>query len=546
MRQVQPSQGLTMPTSSSQGALNQNFQQGSVLPPQQVPQLHQPSQTPKAPSIEIPAAKARAASPPHPSRPPSPPISFFTEEQREALRLQIYAFKILAAKHEVPEQLKRAILESKYARTDAAGKPLSTSQMAGAAPQITTFMSEKGLGTPVTTSNPATPTGALSTMSPSSLTTPIAGQPQNPLLLASQGNLSQSALQSIPRTPLSTLKHARAPSNQDGLKSISKVEEDVPKLLPDGRPVPLKLLRVPEEKLKDPRIFIPHMMPLGLDPYELSDQRNWQIHNRVNNRVRELEQSLQTIRLAHGEDDATFIEVATELKALKLLDRQKRLRRDLTARYHHNTLILAGLDSSMYTKHKRYQLRDLAPFEKLEQTQLVEREQRERAARKEYCNAIITHGRELLSWHRNRDSNLGKLGNSVIKFHAVAEKEEQKRIQRLQQERLQALKANDEEAYLKLIDQAKDTRITQILGQTQQYLSNLTANIASQQQDIAEAPVLSEEAMQNVEIDSSTDYYSSAHKIHEKVTEQSTLLVGGRLKEYQIKGLQWMVSVLCL
>ena len=39
------------------------------------------------------------------------------------------------------------------------------------------------------------------------------------------------------------------------------------------------------------------------------------------------------------------------------------------------------------------------------------------------------------------------------------------------------------------------------------------------------------------------DYYSTAHRIQEIVTEQSSLLVGGTLKEYQIKGLQWMVSL---
>lgn len=39
------------------------------------------------------------------------------------------------------------------------------------------------------------------------------------------------------------------------------------------------------------------------------------------------------------------------------------------------------------------------------------------------------------------------------------------------------------------------------------------------------------------------DYYGVAHRIREKVTEQSSLLVGGKLKDYQIKGLEWMVSL---
>lgn len=43
--------------------------------------------------------------------------------------------------------------------------------------------------------------------------------------------------------------------------------------------------------------------------------------------------------------------------------------------------------------------------------------------------------------------------------------------------------------------------------------------------------------------DGEKNYYSIAHTIHEKVTDQATILVNGRLKEYQIKGLEWLVSL---
>ena len=39
------------------------------------------------------------------------------------------------------------------------------------------------------------------------------------------------------------------------------------------------------------------------------------------------------------------------------------------------------------------------------------------------------------------------------------------------------------------------------------------------------------------------DYYAIAHTISEEITKQSTLLVGGQLKEYQLKGLEWLVSL---
>lgn len=39
------------------------------------------------------------------------------------------------------------------------------------------------------------------------------------------------------------------------------------------------------------------------------------------------------------------------------------------------------------------------------------------------------------------------------------------------------------------------------------------------------------------------NYYSIAHDIRERVTEQASIMVNGKLKEYQIKGLEWLVSL---
>lgn len=38
-------------------------------------------------------------------------------------------------------------------------------------------------------------------------------------------------------------------------------------------------------------------------------------------------------------------------------------------------------------------------------------------------------------------------------------------------------------------------------------------------------------------------YYSIAHTVHEKVSEQAAIMVNGLLKEYQLKGLEWLVSL---
>ena len=116
------------------------------------------------------------------------------------------------------------------------------------------------------------------------------------------------------------------------------------------------------------------------------------------------------------------------------------------------------------------------------------------------------------------------------------------------------------EAYLKLIDTAKDTRITHLLKQTDSYHDSLAQAVVAQQNDEIhrDAPVIpfetedgpaSEATFGAARLDDpnedrgKVDYYAVAHRISEKITAQPSILVGGKLKEYQLKGLQWMVSL---
>ena len=62
------------------------------------------------------------------------------------------------------------------------------------------------------------------------------------------------------------------------------------------------------------------------------------------------------------------------------------------------------------------------------------------------------------------------LVRQINNFHQTTEKEESKKLERTAKQRLQALRSNDEEAYLKLLDKTKDHRITHLLKQTNQFL----------------------------------------------------------------------------
>jgi ATP-dependent helicase STH1/SNF2 len=130
-------------------------------------------------------------------------------------------------------------------------------------------------------------------------------------------------------------------------------------------------------------------------------------------------------------------------------------------------------------------------------------------------------------------------------------------MERLAKERIRALKADDEEAYMKLIDTAKDTRITHLIRQTDSYLDSLAQAVVAQQNEYglidygfeteegpaSESTFGAQVDQDSVDSDRKVDYYAVAHRISERISRQPTMLVGGKLKDYQLKGLQWMVSL---
>ena len=93
-------------------------------------------------------------------------------------------------------------------------------------------------------------------------------------------------------------------------------------------------------------------------------------------------------------------------------------------------------------------------------------------------------------------------------------------------------------------------------SQTDAYLDSLAQAVVEQQRseghqqldtDMEDGPVSEEtlgaKAYNMEEEKGKLDYYAVAHRSKEKIAAQPSILVGGTLKEYQLKGLQWMVSL---
>ncbi|KAI3387418.1 hypothetical protein SNEBB_000949 [Seison nebaliae] len=158
--------------------------------------------------------------------------------------------------------------------------------------------------------------------------------------------------------------------------------------------------------------------------------------------------------------------------------------------------------------------------------------------------------------------------------------------ERMTKERFRLLMENDEAAYRRLIKEQKNQRLTEIMRQTDGYIESLCEKLEVRRKKLKRKDhrpdkkkfslnnSLTDEEMEEesnekmVEeisklrstINGSTyadddddetmdengrnrDYYQIAHSISEKIVEQPKSLSGGKLKPYQLTGLEWLVSL---
>lgn len=306
------------------------------------------------------------------------------------------------------------------------------------------------------------------------------------------------------------------------------------------------------------RSMIPSIMPLGVDPERVREEHETIVYNRVLARKQELAKlsanrgAWDTGKSDVLEDNSNVkLRAMIEYKALSLLQKQRDLRQKVAREMMMSDNLSMTANRTMYRRVKKQSLREARVTEKLEKQQRDAAETKEKKKHNDFVTSIVRHSEDLrnaASQHRQRNQKLGRL---MLQTHSNIEKEEQKRIERTAKQRLQALKANDEETYLKLLDQAKDSRISHLLKQTDGFLNQLASSVKEQQRSMTqrfggvaiESEDEDEEADSEDESKPKVDYYEVAHRVKEEVKEQSSNLVGGLLKEYQLKGLQWMLSL---
>eukprot|EP00002_Diphylleia_rotans_P017190 TRINITY_DN3337_c0_g1_i2.p1 TRINITY_DN3337_c0_g1~~TRINITY_DN3337_c0_g1_i2.p1 ORF type:complete len:1271 (+),score=224.39 TRINITY_DN3337_c0_g1_i2:858-4670(+) len=170
-----------------------------------------------------------------------------------------------------------------------------------------------------------------------------------------------------------------------------------------------------------------------------------------------------------------------------------------------------------------------------------------------FLAAVVAHQSRFEEYHRLKHVSIKNIHKRVIQHHQIIERREQQKREKMERERLRALKEDDFEAYLKLVDEAKNERLKLLLHQTDQYLMQIGAMVEQQKHHESAGVTREDATVWSQETDPTqitqqylarrSEYYTIAHTIKEEVHEQPSMLIGGSLKQYQIAGLQWLLSL---
>jgi ATP-dependent helicase STH1/SNF2 len=317
----------------------------------------------------------------------------------------------------------------------------------------------------------------------------------------------------------------------------------------------LRQTKIPYSELRAIRFIAPSVTPRGIDVSRLAEDRDVILYNRIEARRKDLANLHANIASwdsrsseSQTEDWSTKRKLLIQYKKLNLLQKQRNLRAVIGREMLSSDNLCMTANRGVYRRIKKQNVREARMAEKLEKQQRDARETKEKEKQNDFLRSIMVHASEMGKAAQAHKHKTIKLGRMMLQQHQILEKEEQKRIERTAKQRLQALKANDEETYLKLLGQAKDTRISHLLNQTDNFLKQLASSVKAQQRAGPDQPAsYPSDDEEEDDVDDATggrvDYYNVAHRITEEVTEQSSNLVGGTLKEYQVKGLQWMISL---
>jgi len=202
-------------------------------------------------------------------------------------------------------------------------------------------------------------------------------------------------------------------------------------------------------------------------------------------------------------------------------------------------------------------------LERLELKMKEERQRRIRERQKEFFSELETHKEKMEDWYKIKRERYKGFNRFVKEFHKRKDRAHREKVERFQREKINLLKNNDVEGYLRMVQDAKSDRVKQLLKETERYLQKLGLKLREQkvrakhlddemdetrmgseinENDLGSAATEGNDQGQHY-LESNEKYYLMAHSVKETIYEQPCTLEGGKLREYQMNGLRWLVSL---
>ncbi|CAK9173647.1 unnamed protein product [Ilex paraguariensis] len=316
----------------------------------------------------------------------------------------------------------------------------------------------------------------------------------------------------------------------------------------------------------------------------LTESREHRVQSHIQRRLTELEE-LSTSR---GEDLQS--KCLLELYGLKLAALQSKVRSDVSSEYwlRINCVYpdkqlfdwgMMRLCRPLYGVGDAFATEAEDPLKKkrnAERLSRLEEEEKNRveSRKRKFFADVLNAARELQLQVQAAQKRRKQRNDGVQAWHG----RQRQRATRAEKLRFQALKADDQEAYMKMVEESKNERLTMLLGKTNDLLVRLGAAVQRQKDaehdgieplkgSDADLPdltaskngipedslpeededIINDEPDRRVKtgdlLEGQRQYNSVVHSIQEKVSEQPSMLQGGELRSYQLEGLQWMLSL---
>ncbi|XP_055388864.1 uncharacterized protein LOC129617843 [Condylostylus longicornis] len=174
-------------------------------------------------------------------------------------------------------------------------------------------------------------------------------------------------------------------------------------------------------------------------------------------------------------------------------------------------------------------------------------------ARLDFLKEVVRHRNRFVDFHARNVKLTKRVALNLSRQLAARERKDLSSEAQFQRERLAALRARDEVQYMKLLRETKNQRLLELVKQTEDYMNQL-GTLVRQHRDEQQRNGRTEEAANDAKeeedgpsydalIAAKNRYFELTHSIQEEVVVPPSNLKGGQLREYQLKGLSWMVSL---